>query len=71
MKLVEGDRFDRAASRAGTAFNAGIGVDNVLAIAFGNAGNRATGRAGTATDASVTDFICHDLHLQISSILVL
>ena len=57
-----------SANGAGTgacaAGNAGICIDNVLAFAFRDSGNGALFDASAASDALISDNICHDLHLR-------
>ena len=48
---------------AGTALNAGIGIDNIFVLALGDRGHRALALAGTAFDAFVINFICHGISL--------
>jgi hypothetical protein len=57
-KLLLDDSFDGALLGAGAALNAGISVDGVD-IALSNGLSGALGSAGTASDASVSDLICH------------
>ncbi len=49
----------RADTRTGAALNALCGVDNVFIAALGDALFGAFLGAGSATDALVTDYICH------------
>jgi len=55
-----------AAASAGTAGNAGISVDHVLAIALRDSGNGAIRSAGTASDAFVSNFVCHNSNTSIN-----
>ena len=55
---------DRAGACAGTAFEAGVSVDLILAVAFGNRADRALGRAGTTGDALIRNLICHRFNLH-------
>jgi hypothetical protein len=48
---------------AGTAFNAGVSVDNVLAVALGNSVHGALIGTSAAADAIVIDLISHDIYL--------
>jgi hypothetical protein len=59
-KLLLDDGFVGAFAGAGTAGDAGIGVDNVLAFALRNAFQGASVGASTARDASISDNICHE-----------
>ena len=52
-------RVDRTYIRAGAAFDAGIGVDYILAIAGGDAGYRTLALASAAADAFVGNLISH------------
>ena len=54
-KLAFLDSLNRALVSAGTAGNADIGVDDVLAVALGNSLNGALVSAGTAGDTSVSN----------------
>ena len=49
---------------AGTAIDAGIRVDDVLAVAFRDGANGAAFCTGTAGNAIVRNLICHNEHLQ-------
>ena len=55
---------DRASFSAGTAFDAGLRIDFVFAIAFADRGNRAFCRAGAAADAFVGNFVSHESYLH-------
>ena len=61
----------RAGIGAGTTFNTFGSVDNVFAVAFGNAGGRASVSAGAAGNAIITDFVCHGSVLLLRIILIL
>ena len=50
---------DGAGFRAGAAVDALFSVDFVLAVAFGNGFDGALGRASAASDAGVSNFVCH------------
>lgn len=50
---------------AGTAVDAFISVDDVLAIFFCNRIGRAFAFAGTASDAIISNDISHSFHLQV------
>ena len=56
-----------AGTCASAAGNAGICIDNVLAFALRNSGNGALFDACAASDALISNNICHDLHLQVFS----
>ena len=58
--LLSGSAY-RASIRASAAFDALIGIDHELAIAFGNGLHRAFGRAGAAADAVVGNFVCQGI----------
>ena len=60
-KLAFLDGFGGALLSAGTAGNADIGIDNVLAVAFGNSLNRALLGAGAAGNASVSNDVSHGI----------
>ena len=51
--------LNRADTRTGTAVNAGISVDNVLAVSLGNCADRTFTFTGTASDAVIGNYICH------------
>ena len=48
-----------ASTLASTALNALVGIDNILAVLFGNSAYRANISAGTAADASRSNLISH------------
>jgi len=50
---------DRAGTCASAAGDAGIGIDDKLAIAFGNSINRAFASASAASDAFISDNVRH------------
>ena len=50
--------------RASTAGNARIRIDYILAIAFADCLNGAAFSARAASDALITDYICHDSYLH-------
>ena len=52
-------RSYRAGAGAGAAIDAGIRVDDILAVAFRDCGNRAIRFAGAAGNALVRNYICH------------
>ena len=58
-ELALRNRTYRAGACAGTAIDASIRVDLVLAVALSDRAYRALARAGTAADACATDNICH------------
>ena len=68
-KLAFLDSLDGALVSAGTAGNADISVDNVLAFTLGNSLNGALIGAGAAGDTSVSDNVCHDFYLHKNSCL--
>ena len=49
---------------AGTAVDAGTGIDDVVLVALGDRAHGAVALTGTATHASVADDIGHWIHLQ-------
>ena len=49
----------RAAASTGTAVNASVSVDLVLAVALSDSANRALASARAAHNAAATDNICH------------
>lgn len=53
----------RAVVSASTAINAGVSVNNKLAIAFSNRTHRAVASANAARDAIVRNLVCHSFHL--------
>ena len=55
-----GGSANGARSGAGAAGDAGVSVDHILAIAFGDGGNGTFLCARATGDALVTDLICHD-----------
>ena len=57
------DRLYRALGRAGAALDAGIGVDDVLAVAFRDRLYRALSRAGAARYTIIRDHISHSKFL--------
>ena len=63
-KLLLDDGFDRAVVAAGTAANAGVGVDDKLVLALGDGLNRAVVGASTTLDAGVSNLVCHDYFLH-------
>ena len=63
-KLAFLDSLSGALIGAGTAGNADISVDNVLAFALGNSLNGALVGAGAASNTSVSDNVCHDIYLH-------
>ena len=60
IHLGEIDSTNRAASCAGTAFDALIGIDLVLAVALGDGANRAVAGTSAAHNARITNFISHN-----------
>lgn len=59
INLVLLGSLNRANACAGAALDALVCVDFVLAVAFLNAADRTFVRASTASDALVTDLVCH------------
>jgi hypothetical protein len=51
----------RACTSAGTAIDAGISVDLVLAISLSDSSYRALASAGAAAYACIVNYICHDI----------
>lgn len=66
--LALGNRTHGAGTSAGTAVDAGAGVDDVLSVALGDRAHGAAISAGTAADASVTDNIGHDMYTSIKMV---
>ncbi len=58
-KLALRDSTYRAGTSAGTAVNASVSVDYVLAVTLGDCAYRALTCAGTAADASARNYVCH------------
>ena len=50
----------RAVLGASAAVDAGVSVDDVLAVAFGNSLNGAVVNTGAAANASISNFVSHD-----------
>jgi hypothetical protein len=50
---------NRADIRTSAALDAFFGIDDILAVAFGNRFRRAFRRAGTAADAGIVNYIGH------------
>ena len=67
--LALGDRAHGAGTSAGTAIDAGAGVDDVLGIALSDGAHGAAVNTGTAADASVTDDIGHNKYTSIKMVL--
>ena len=65
MKLLLSGSADGAGIRASAAIDALLGIDFVLAVAFGNRFNGAAGSAGAAGDAGIGDRISHDGNLLV------
>ena len=59
------DRASWTCSCAGTAVDAGISVDNVLAISFRNSAYWTFASASAAAYTAVVDYICHGNYLLI------
>ena len=57
--LALGNRAYGAAASTGTAVNASVRVDNILAVTGRDRADRALALARTAADASVRNYICH------------
>ena len=64
-ELFLGRCSDRAGIRTGTAFDAGIGVDNILAVSFADRAHRALGRTSAAADAFIGNLVSHDIYTSI------
>jgi hypothetical protein len=60
-----------AGTGAGTAGDAGVGVDVVLGVALGDGAHGALLSAGTAGDESIGNLICHGMFLLRSGICIL
>ncbi len=58
-------------TRAGTAFETFVGIDNVLTVLFGNTFYRTFSSAGTAADAVITNFVSHSENTSVSRYLIL
>ncbi len=58
LLFLNGSTYGTSVS-ACTALDAFISIYNVLAVAFGNAGNRASVSASAARDALIGNFVCH------------
>ena len=58
-KLALRDSTYGASTSAGTAVNASVSVDYVLAVTLGDCAYRALTCAGTAADASARNYVCH------------
>ena len=58
-KSTLGNSGNRAFAGAGAAIQAGVRVDDILAVALGNRRNRAHASAGAASDAVVRNFVSH------------
>ena len=52
--------INRAGTGAGAAIDAGIGIDDELAVTLGNSLNGAVAGASATGDAIIGDNICHD-----------
>ena len=63
--LCLGGCADRTGFSAGTAFNAGFGIDLILSVAFADRGNGTFGSAGAAADAFFRNFVSHCINLLI------
>ena len=57
------DSAGRANASTAAAGNAGISVNNILAISLRNSADRALALAGTATNTSISNYICHNRFL--------
>ena len=60
FQLTLADSAGRANTCTGTAGDASVSVDNVLAVSLGNSAYRALALAGTATNTRIRNYICHD-----------
>lgn len=67
LLLCRSRSTDRTYSCTSSTLDAAIRINLVMLFAFADRGYRTFCRASTTTDASVTDCICHDLHLLIYS----
>ena len=63
--LCLGGRAHGTYTRAGTAGNAGVGIDHKLAIAFADGGNRTLLGASAARNTFITDNKSHFQYLRI------
>lgn len=66
--LALGNRTHGAGTSAGTAVDAGAGVDDEVVVALGDGAHGAAVNTGTAADASVTDNIGHDMYTSIKMV---
>ena len=64
MKLFLTRSANRANLCASTALCAGLGIDNVLAVTFGNCANRAATCASAAGNTFIANYVCQRKHLQ-------
>ena len=58
-KLLLGGSADGAGASAGAAADAGIRIDDELAIALGDGADRTLGCASAAADAIIGNLVCH------------
>lgn len=70
VSLTLVDSAGRANTCTGTAGDASVSVDNVLAVSLGNSAYRALALAGTATNTRIRNYICHDNILLKYSIII-
>jgi hypothetical protein len=59
LELALGNGAHGADSGAGTAVDAGTGIDHILSVALGNGAHGAGIHTGAAADAGITDNISH------------
>ena len=63
--LCLGGSTDGACFSAGTALDAGVGIDLKLAVSFADRGYRAFGSASAAADAFIGNLVSHLINLLI------
>jgi len=64
--LLLRDGSDRAGIGACAALNAGIGIDNALAVILADRFHRASAFASTAAEALIfVDFVCHCMYTSV------
>ena len=59
--LFLGRGSDRAGVRACAAFDAGVGVDYILAVSLADSAHGALGGTGAAADAFIGNLVSHDI----------
>ena len=62
--LALSDSLDGAGAGAGTAVNAGTGIDHHVIVTHRDSTNGAAALASAAADASVSDDVSHEVHLR-------